>query len=378
MHGLPREDLAGLTFGSHIDADLRAQHEPAIRDVLAGRRSTVQGACHVDGRATWFRSHLTPDLDDAGRQRGFYVVTFDITSLKTAELERARSEERMRDLTDALPVLIAYVDAAQRMVYVNEAFCRWIGVARDQLIGNGLRAVIGPELYAERRDYVRRCLAGERVSFEVSSAIDGRTRHLQTTYLPDFGPDGTVVGLTTVSVDVTDRIVAEKRLALLAHSDTLTGLPNRLQFNIELARALQDDPDGNRSLAILFLDVDRFKTINDTHGHAVGDQVLREFGTRVRHALRPTDFVARLAGDEFVVILAGLRDPCESERIAGKIVEAVAAPFQTTAGVLVVTASIGVAVRDAETGAPDEFLAKADAALYRAKEAGRNTFRLAA
>ncbi len=377
-HGIARDEVHRLTFGSHIDPELYEQHRPAIREVLAGRRSTVHGMRCVDGEPTWFKAHLTPDLDDRGRQRGFYVVTFDVTTLKVAELRSARSEERLRELTDALPVLIAYIDGDRRVSYCNETFRMWIGQPRDALIGRDVMSAVGLELYAERRGYLDRCFAGQRVDFEIHSIVDGVARHLQTTYLPDFGPHGTVVGITTLSVDVTDRIVAERRLSQLAHSDALTGLPNRLRFNDELDSALQRCRGGCTSLAVMFLDVDRFKAINDTHGHAVGDQVLKEFGTRIRHAVRPTDFVARLAGDEFVVILEGLHDAQESERIAGKIVDSVRRPFEVSAGALSISTSIGIAFRDVDVRSSAELLAKADAALYRAKEAGRDTFRLAA
>lgn len=378
MHGVARDALDTLTFGSHIAPSLYAQHREALDHVLAGRRATVHGSHVLDGHPMWFKAQLTPDFDDRGVQRGFYLVTVDVTTLKVAELERTRSEERLRELTDALPVLIAYIDADRRMAYVNETFRAWIGLDRAQLIGRDVLVAIGADLYAERRAYLERCFAGERVSFRIHSVVAGVERHLQTTYLPDFGPDGIVVGITTLSVDITDRVVAEERLSRLAHSDPLTGLPNRLHFDDELAVALASCREGGASIAVMFLDVDRFKSINDGHGHAVGDQVLQEFGRRLVHAVRRTDFVARLAGDEFVVIVRHLQDPGQAARIATKIVAAVGDPFQTDAGPLAITTSIGVAVPDAGSRTPAALLAKADAALYRAKNAGRNTYRLAA
>jgi diguanylate cyclase (GGDEF)-like protein len=128
----------------------------------------------------------------------------------------------------------------------------------------------------------------------------------------------------------------------------------------------------------MLLDIDHFKAVNDNHGHAVGDRVLSIFARRVRQSIRATDFVARLAGDEFVVILRALQDRREAEVVARKIVKRTGRPFALDDRVLRITTSVGIAMHDERTGTPADLLARADAALYQAKEAGRNTYRLAA
>lgn len=377
VHGISRKDLPTVTFSSHLSVDLYEQHKAALHDVLAGKPAVVHGKRILGDKQVWFTAHLVPAVVDE-RQYGFFIMTFDVTTLKTAELARARSEQRLRDITDNLPVLISYLDADERITYVNETFKTWVGAGEDQIVGLTAADAIGPDLYDQRRSYIRRCLEGQRTTFEMDSPTKTGTKTLQTTYVPDIHADGRVVGMTALSVDVTSLKQAERRLSVLAHSDALTGLPNRLQFNNELAELLERSVEPTATDALMFLDVDHFKRINDSHGHAAGDAVLKNFARRIQGSVRASDFVARLAGDEFVVILRGLRSIAEAQEVARKVLSQVSRPFAVDQQVLSVTTSVGVAMRDPSIRTASEMLAKADKALYRAKEAGRNTFRLAA
>ena len=159
--------------------------------------------------------------------------------------------------------------------------------------------------------------------------------------------------------------------------DSLTGLYNRYQFNEELPISLARGVRSGLALALLFLDIDHFKQVNDTCGHAVGDLVLKEFANRLKRGVRQTDLVARLAGDEFIVVLEGLHDQSEADSLARNILAAINQPFGVGEQTLTVTASIGVALNLAspEPNAMD-LLARADTALYRAKASGRNTFHI--
>jgi diguanylate cyclase (GGDEF)-like protein len=190
--------------------------------------------------------------------------------------------------------------------------------------------------------------------------------------VPDVGPDGRVQGIFTLSIDITVMKQAEAQLARLASSDALTGLPNRREFDQALAGAFarqRRQVREGRVLALLFLDIDRFKSINDTHGHGVGDTVLREFAILLRRTVRGSDHVARIAGDEFVAVLEGLNRPEEAEQVAAKIVEAVRAARPAD---VAITTSIGIAsVADGEVPPPD-LIALADRALYQAKHQGRD------
>ena len=166
----------------------------------------------------------------------------------------------------------------------------------------------------------------------------------------------------------------EKRLNKLARFDSLTGLPNRYELNERLENAIRRRHRSGKRLAVLFLDVDHFKAINDTMGHAVGDAVLKEFAERLLLAVRETDTVARLAGDEFVIILEGLNEAVEADTIAQKIIDKVRHDWRIENHQIALTTSIGVACGFANELLPSDLLALADAALYRAKAEGRDTF----
>ncbi|SEL84085.1 PAS domain S-box-containing protein/diguanylate cyclase (GGDEF) domain-containing protein [Roseateles sp. YR242] len=384
---------AGRVFGfdpqAVVGQDMQELHTPQdaalllpyVERVLGGERVEFDIEFLVAGELRHFHQCFVPDhpishgaKDRAGAVDGFYAVSMDITDRKRHADEVARSEKRMKAVTDNLPVLISYVDADQRVRYVNETIRTWLGQDPAHIVGSTVEQLMGPELYAQRRPHLMRALQGERVEFEVASTLLGRLHHLRNIYLPDVGPGGHVVGVYTLSIDITPMKQAEAQLAQLASSDALTGLPNRRELDRGLERALARQRrrarDGG-AMALVFLDVDGFKSINDTYGHSVGDEVLCAFADCLRRSVRASDLVARLAGDEFIAVLEGLNHPDEAAQVATKILEAVRS--EAMAG-LTVTTSIGVAtVIDAEVPAR-ELVALADRALYEAKRAGRNRF----
>ena len=213
----------------------------------------------------------------------------------------------------------------------------------------------------------------------MQSVTRGVLRHLQTSYLPDLRPDGSVLGIYTMSTDVTVLKLAEQQMRQLARFDSLTSLPNRLQFEEKLPEAMARCARSKRPIALMFLDVDKFKTINDSLGHSAGDEVLKEFAHRLQSCVRKTDTVARLAGDEFVVILEGLNSIDEPQFVARKIIATVGGSDFAVAGgrVLSVSTSLGISLYEGGDISPARLLARADEALYEAKAAGRNTFRMA-
>ncbi|MGN6527789.1 MAG: diguanylate cyclase domain-containing protein [Burkholderiaceae bacterium] len=306
-----------------------------------------------------------------------YAFMHDISERKRAERRLAQSERRLRTVTDNLPVLISYVDRDERYQFANGTYREWIGQAPEQIVGRTMADVLGPEVHGARQALVRRALAGEHVEFDIETSMMGIHRHLHTLYLPDTGADGVTAGFYVLVSDVSAMKQAEKRLALQARTDALTRLPNRHAFDERLAEALARSRRNEQPVGLFFLDIDRFKSINDTLGHAAGDQVLSVFAQRLRASVREVDTVARLAGDEFVVILEGLHTPFEPQAIARKILGAMAQPLVVDGRELLTTASIGIAYQVDGRAQPDELLARADEALYAAKAAGRGTFRMA-
>jgi diguanylate cyclase (GGDEF)-like protein/PAS domain S-box-containing protein len=316
---------------------------------------------------------------DAGGYRQTHLVLRDLSARKQAEAQLVESEQRLRLITDHIPALISYIDKDQRLLFANQAYETWMGLDRRAILGCTTREVFGARDVDERLPYFQRALeSGEIVSFEM--AVDNAQAKLvlRSTYLPDRGPDGQVRGIYSVSIDITDMKNVEDRLTRLASFDHLTGLPNRHHFEQSLDAALARARRSTRPLALMFLDVDHFKDINDTMGHAAGDEVLRTFGQRLKACVRTSDFVARLAGDEFVVVLEQLTQGDEAQAVARKIIASMEEPALWNGQIVPLSASIGIALADgpAELSAT-ALMAKADESLYAAKRAGRNTFRIA-
>jgi diguanylate cyclase (GGDEF)-like protein len=183
---------------------------------------------------------------------------------------------------------------------------------------------------------------------------------------------GKLQHFSAIMRDISAEKAAEKRLVEIARLDPLTGLLNRAGFEHALNAMAARRGDGH--MALMYVDLDRFKQVNDRHGHATGDEVLRQFAERLRGLVRPTDAVARLGGDEFALVLAGLREPANARMVAEKILAAAHAPFRIGKVDLRIGASIGIATWTAEVGDWRALLERADLMLYRAKEAGRGRY----
>jgi diguanylate cyclase (GGDEF)-like protein/PAS domain S-box-containing protein len=322
---------------------------------------------------TCLSSVAKDELGDLSRQ--FDAMT---EALVETGSQLRRSEKQLREITHNLPVMIAYIDRDERFAFVNRTFKEWFGIEPNAVLGRKVGEVTAPELYEQSREYLQRALSGERVDFELDSDTLGVTRSLQNAYIPDVQADGSVGGIYALATDVSALKSVERQLRLLVRFDDLTRLANRSQFNEVLPLALARSGRSGLATVLMYLDVDHFKSINDTLGHAAGDAVLCEFAHRLLRCVRSTDTVARLAGDEFVIIIEGLHSDAETQFVARKIIARVNLPFDIDGRRLDVTASVGIAYHDSTGGAMDatQLLDQADQALYAAKKAGRNTFRI--
>jgi len=370
--GLPASPVGRTVeevFGTEIFAGVRQR----IDEALAGREVMFDLTNTVPSAAGHMRVHYVPDRNPEGEVVGVYGLVTDRTEQQRASELLEASEHQLRTITDNLPSLITYIDARQRLRFMNATFDHWLGIDIAAAIGRPIAEVMAAEDYAARLEHLRAALAGRRVEFEAMSNTRAGLRNLQTVYIPDMWSDGVVRGIFTLSTDVTALKNVERELARLARVDTLTGLSNRRQFDELLEQALARHRRTRRPLALIFLDIDRFKSINDTLGHGAGDAVLKEFAARLQASLRETDVAARLAGDEFVVILDGLGARDEAVVVARKLRHAIRAPLSVSDQALVVTASMGLAYLDGSVEIDaNGLIAQADRALYRAKDGGRD------
>lgn len=203
----------------------------------------------------------------------------------------------------------------------------------------------------------------------------GESRWVETRYTPVRDTNGRLIEVEGIMIDITERKAADEKIALLARTDPLTGLANRATFGGRLRQALAAMKRGTAPIAVLYLDLDRFKEINDTLGHPMGDKLLQTVADRLRSVTRNTDVVARLGGDEFAILQSDVTDSSNLSSLAAKLVEDIRAPYQIDGNELRIGVSIGISLASADVDDPEILMAQADKALYRAKEGGRGQYR---
>ncbi|HEV7815160.1 MAG TPA: diguanylate cyclase, partial [Janthinobacterium sp.] len=283
---------------------------------------------------------------------------------------------RFRLAMDATADAIFLVDrAGMCFVDVNATACRMLGYAREDFLkagpnkpiddtGNKLEALYEKLLAGDQSGAMAELLLQRKDGTLLAVEVQRRTLRTGQSWI-----------LVAVARDITERKEAEQRLLKLAHFDTLTGLPNRSQFYESLAHALDQAAEHRWALAVLFLDIDRFKNVNDTLGHTVGDELLRQFSSRLIDCLRVRDTIGRFGGDEFAAILMLPDGTHNAIAVVDKIREALRKPFDLKGHEVTVTASIGIALYPEDGFDADTLIQYADTAMYRAKEAGRDAFR---
>jgi diguanylate cyclase (GGDEF)-like protein/PAS domain S-box-containing protein len=305
-----------------------------------------------------------------------------------AEAALRQSEERMRLVANNVPALISYVDRDQRYRFSNRTYDAWFGIAHQQMIGRTVAEVFGDEAYGRMRQDIERCIDGETVEFEFTSTDKGRRRTLHTSCVPHLGAGGEVLGFYMLANDVTALKRAQedlrfaavqlqhdaRRLEFLAHHDTLTGLPNRAMFADRAREAVAHARRHDKTAAFLFLDMDNFKQVNDSLGHEVGDGLLKVMASRLRASVRGDDFVARIGGDEFCVLLQDIAEPHEAAAVAQKLLAELSKPCQVGEHEVSSGASIGIACVPQDGDEVGTLLRFADHAMYRAKQLGRNGY----
>ncbi len=335
------------------------------------RRSMVEGARDPDAT---LRLDARGDDELADLARAFNAMMAARARVRTALQE---SESNLRLITDNVDSLIAYLDPECRFLFANRRYEDWFGMPVSQVVGRAMSEVLGPEAFARSEPYVRDALLGLRVQFTHDHVLpDGRLIAAQVTFLPRI-EDGVVLGVYSITHDITPLKAVEAQLRTLATSDALTGLPNRRAFDELLDNAVERAERSGGNMALLYLDVDRFKQINDSGGHAVGDAALRGFAERLKTHVSPGVVAARIAGDEFAVIVESASDVDEIETLAAAIVTTMRNPLHINGEAVSVTASVGIAWNPVGRLHGLALMHEADRALYEAKAAGRNTWRVA-
>jgi len=372
-YGFAKDEFLRMTI-----KDIRPVEElPVLRGLLDARRDRNEPRIvkHRKRNGQVFDAEITSfEFLSAGR-RSRLVIAVDVTDRRRAEERLRESEERYRLLFERNLAGVYRSTIEGRILDGNDAIARMFGYRdREELLAHG----DAHSLYNSEEDR-NRLMAQLRENGSLSNVeVHMRRRDgtpvwvIESTTLLENGVlEGTIV-------DITDRKTAQEQMEYQAYHDALTGLPNRLLFRDRIDVALAHAKRHHTAAAVMFLDLDQFKLVNDSLGHTVGDALLQEVGTRLVLSIRADDTVARMGGDEFTVLLTDVKDPGASAVVAQKLLEAISQPMVIEGHELYVTTSIGIA-RSPEDGSDAEtLLRRADGAMYRAKEAGRNNFQFAA
>jgi len=378
--GENRKDLTGRAFVDVVGPERESQVGPLLDRVLTGETvSTELMLAQPDGTQRWESVHYAPNRDAEGNVIGIYMMHADIHDQKRNEEELKRANWMLSSHISNTPLAVLEWDRDSRLVRWSPQAENIFGFAAGEILG--IRLADNPLLHEDDRQsfagLVDRLMGGEEpraTGLTRNHTKSGGTIWCEWYHSALLDQDGRIVSILSFVQDVSSRIEAEERLQYLATRDALTGLPNRLLLHERLNQAIAQARRSGHRVGVLFIDLDRFKNVNDTLGHRIGDELLKRVTAALSGALRETDLLARLGGDEFMVIVEDFDDPSVLGRIAQKLLDAIAQPFEIESHDIYVTSSIGIAVYPDDSEEPEELLKYADVAMYRSKDLGRNTY----
>ena len=385
------DEIVGQNFSCFYTPEDRASGLPQAGLARArdrGKFAAEGWRVRKDGTLFWASVVIDAIHGDGGELLGYAKITRDETERRMQEQQLLRAKEMTERYNAELGSLSSFLDAvisqipscvlvmdavSRRIVLANRQVQAMFGVDRADMRGRTMQECLPEQACAffERlcNDALRSDGAMREEEEELSTTLGPRSLRTKTLVFHNSDPRSRYVLL--IADDVTDENAAHAQVRYMAHHDTLTGMPNRRLFREQMLKALNAASDG-RATAVLCLDLDNFKSVNDTLGHQFGDELLRLLAKRSPKVLREQDTLARLGGDEFAVVLPNIEQTEDVRRMAQRLVDAVRAPFEIDGHTVPVTVSIGIAVADTPECTADHLLRYADMALYEAKRNGRN------
>ena len=372
----PLHEPEGFSFVREDGTPCPIDELPGARTRNFGRpTAAVVGIDRRDGTRLWMLAKAEPlSKDDKVGAYPVVLTLNDVTAQRRAEEDLRLAATVFDNSVEAIMI----TDVQRRILSVNKAFTDLTGYSSGFVIGQtpAILSSVRQGLLAQYDNVWAE--AAEKGSWqgEIWQRRRDGTEYLEWLSIGVVRDRGNAVShFVAVFSDITERKNNEARIAFLAHHDPLTALPNRALFQERLEHALRRAEQSANLLALLFLDLDRFKTINDSLGHLVGDRLLQAVSERLQHCVRESDTICRQGGDEFIIVLTDIVDPEIPARIAEKILRRLSEPFEIDGHVLGTSFSIGIAVYPNDGFSPETLMKNADTAMYHAKESGRNTYR---
>jgi diguanylate cyclase (GGDEF)-like protein/PAS domain S-box-containing protein len=384
VYGIPTNEALGQPLDALVEHVGNGDFQRMIETIWRTGIAPVPRDWEVrlrDGGTRWMYSSHFPVLNNGVTQQVF-CMEFDISERHMLEDSLQHAGRVFDNARNAMLVL----DADHRVLALNRAFTDLSGLQAEQIVGKPAPGLFeAAEARAEPRSEgtaqpaLRDVwqLSSEHGHWEgelVVTRSDGQAAPVWVALTAIRGPTGTVNSFVAVLTDISERKAAEQRARHQAEHDALTGLPNRVLFLDRLEQALAKVKRQHSRFALMFLDLDNFKAINDTHGHHAGDAVLQQVGLRLTQCVRAVDTVSRLGGDEFVVLLADIGGVDQAAHVADTIMKALAQPMHASGQELSLTVSIGIAIGPGDGDDVDALLRHADSAMYHAKQNGRSGF----
>ena len=373
--GKAARDFVPRAVAERMDAEDRRVMESG--EPLVNREAVTSFPGHAERR--WHITTKIPMRDAQGRIAGIVGINRDITDRKRVELALRESEDTLRATFEQAAVGMTVMSLELRFLRANPKFCEMLGYTHEELLQMHLADINPPDSREEAIEFRRRLVEGAVRGGELREKRllrkDGSPLWVALATSLVRGGDGEPRCFVSVIEDITERKQSQTRLQQLAHYDVVTGLPNRALVYERLAQALAQAARRRSPLGLVFIDVDHFKKVNDTFGHAAGDGLLQQVAVRLTQAVRAGDVVGRLGGDEFVVLLMDMAAVNDAGVVAQRILKTMHEPFALEGGEVYVTASVGLALYPDDSLDLDALVKNADAAMYEAKKAGRDCYR---
>lgn len=369
--GVPStDDLEGKTDFDFFPRELAQQYVDGDREAMQSIEpiGTICALRNAEGEYSWIESYKSPLVID-----GQVVGTVGYARDVTATLQR---EREYHSLIENSPNSIVRFNQACKRIFLNARKAGYYGVSVDFLLGKTPSEFPGGASAIEYEEQIKAVFAdGVSRSFDLHwQTKDGQFRIIHTLLAAELDATGHVMSVIGVGRDVTETVENQERIHHLAYFDSLTDLPNRTLLKDRLNQTIAEASRNQHYFSLMMLDLDRFKEINDTLGHAVGDALLCNVARRLEVCVRGYDTIARLGGDEFAILLPEIREPEDMTSVACKVIDAFAIPFLIWGKELFVTPSIGIAVYPSDSEQAEDLLKYADSAMYHAKKQGRNNF----